>query len=505
MKKIIITIVGIVGLIFIGIGVMTTSLFSNDQVVIPKEISEKKSALNNRYQQEVIMNIERSLQEGYQVPQGTSTVQASIFLKSDNTDSDQYKSCDGEVNFTNQNGLIRYQLNTKCKKDTGNLHINYTVTDIKEQTLSSATTYKVSDGYIIIGTTDENDSTDQYTANSIILKFDQDHNLVFSKKISDVTVENMNNQSYIEIRDILEDEDGYYLLGEVQNASGGDLSNLIAEMTKIYVDHSIEKKENNFSFLLKYDKVGNLVTEKLINPIEGDISVNKIVGKKDQTIFITSDSRIIQYNTVNDKFKYYDLPNTQIETEYLDQDYIYGYSRKCNMETEKNTENKDAIIKLSLTGKKIWQQALDSEEILEKNKCSDLIENVYPVEKGPVLVSNQGRTLSVYDEAGKNIKNIDYSPLISRKKERIRIHDIRQNKNGIEIYLENDSHIIVDTLDENYQWKNRYAVNIEGATELLDNTGDVDNIIPTESGMIHNKILKKENGLSILKVEYHKE
>jgi len=55
----------------------------------------------------------------------------------------------------------------------------------------------------------------------------------------------MNSSSYVEIKDIYEDTDGYYLLGDIENASGGDFSELIAELTDIYANNAIENKDNN--------------------------------------------------------------------------------------------------------------------------------------------------------------------------------------------------------------------------------------------------------------------
>lgn len=502
MKKIIIIIIGLIGLILIGIGVVSALTFINHTVKIPSEMTVKEPTLQNNYQQQLIMNIEKSLEEGYQLPQGVSTLPASTFFEGDTISADVYRNCSGEVTFTNQNGMIRYQLNTNCKKDSATLKLDYTATTIPEQALSSAISYPVSDGYILIGAIDENDTTEKYTANALLLKFDQNHNLIFSQKISDTTIENMNSSSYVEIKDIYEDTDGYYLLGDIENASGGDFTELIAELTDIYANNAIENKDNNFSFLLKYDKNGNLIMKKLINPIEGDLSVNNMIGKKNHSLFIATASKIIEYNTVEDKFKYHELPNTQLKTSNLVDDSIYGYTVECNIKTEKNEENKNGIIKMSLTGKKLWQRTLDVEETLKSSECSNLIDSIYHINARHILVYEKGKKLSVYNDHGENIKDIDYTALAPTKKEKLTILDINQKNNEIELILENDSYMIRDILDEEYKLKKRTALNIEKATELLENISDVENMIPTKNGWIKNKVLKRQNGLSILRMEY---
>ena len=82
------------------------------------------------------------------------------------------------------------------------------------------------------------------------------------------------------------------------------------------------------NILLKYDKKGNLISEKLIDPIDGDAIFDKILGKYGNELIMTSSSKIAKYDNEKETFKFHNLSEGFIEASYLKNNFLYGYSRK---------------------------------------------------------------------------------------------------------------------------------------------------------------------------------
>lgn len=498
MKKIVIIIIALLGIVCIGSGILSLLSIENKTVFITAEHKNKKAPLNIEYQQTVINQIEKAFQNGYQVPPGITTEKVSTFYTPTLEEANLYSNCDGTVQFINTNQIIHYQLDTKCKEDTGNLKLSYNILRTPEIKIDDSKLYEVTDGYIISGKTDYSENSD--TGNSLFMKFDQNHQLQFSKRISDVITNNQNLSSNITINDIWETSDSYYVLGVVEHAVGGDFASLLPELNRIYQKNNMTEKDNSFDFLFQYDKKGNLVSKNIMDPIEGAIYTDKIIGYKNKVLYISNDTTLIRYQTEKRNFRYQEYPTDNFNAMIIKGENLYGYSNYCNYKTKKGKINQNALIHLDLGLKQKWILDLENKDNVAKESCSNYINEIYSVGNNIGLVYNHSRAIGIYNQEGKQIKELDYSKL-RKKKDDINIYSIKKKNEETEIILNNSKDLIVDRLDKKYELKARYSVELWKDTCMLENVYDIENMISTNKKIIKLKLLKG-NTISIMRIDY---
>lgn len=493
MKKIIGIVVALCGIFLIGIGIATNSslLEKNKTIVIKKDLKKQKLTTNMKYQQQIIKNIELAFQNGYTIAEGNSTIKTNDFLDTTKEEYKEYENCNGEVKFTNINNQIGYEITSTCKKDKNGLKVKYSLARLSEQNITEAKLIPTETGYFLVGTTSAQEK--------VLIKFDENHQITFIEKINNFpTAENEN--TYLNINDIFEDQDSYYVLGYIQNAKGSIFTNLLLELNHLYTKQSIATNDHNFSFLFKYDKQGNLISQQLIDPIKGDLSITNILGKEKDFLLLTSSTKIIKYDIKKETFEYIDLPETMLEPSYLKDNFIYAYTLKCNYDNN-TANNNDSIMKLDLNGKVIWQQNLNHERKITPDTCSNYITNIYNLENKHALVYEGSKKITIYNNDGKQIVDIDYSKVAKDQKNPITVLAIEMKNNKLKLYYTNEEYLLVDTLDSNYKLINRYTTGLYDATSLLDNINDVKNIVTTDKGLTQLKLLKG-NTITVMKIDY---
>ncbi len=494
MKKIISIMIAVLGILLIIIGIVWgVSLFKKN-IVVTDEIKKQTVTTNTKYQQQIIKGVELALQNGHTVTPGVTKENANKFFDAKLTENSEYKNCSGEVEFTNDSKHLSYQLNTKCQKDKGTLKTNYTVTNIEEQTLENLEVKKAADGYFLMGAIKGNES--------VVMKFDHNNHLTFIEKVTDNA--EVENNSYINVSDVYEDDDAYYILGYAQEPQGGIFVNMVYELEKIYEQNKMITKDYSFSFLLKYDKTGKLLSTKLINPVLGELIIGKVLGKKDNQLLFLSSNKLIKYNALNETIKYSELPNYTLQKSYLKGNDIYSYTTKCNFSNNhsNNDSNNDSIIKIDLSGKVIWNQVLENKETVKKNTCSEYIKNIYDLGNETALVYNHSKMISIYNNEGKQIKNLDYSNLVKSKKDILEMYQVEKKNNQLKVFYRNSKELMVDTYNEKYELENRYATGLYDATNQFEQIKEIDNIIMEETGFSTVKVLNTNNKLSVIKIDY---
>lgn len=493
MKKIVVFTIMAIGFILIIIGITIGFPVIEKTIVVTDKIEEKKPPLNISYQQQVIQKVEEHLENNYQLKEGNSTVEAAAFLDTTKDEYQQYKDCGGEIKFSNENNNITYQLTTKCKKDKGNLKVEYKIASLNNINIENPALLEVSNGYFIVGTAKDNKEI-------IIMKFNDNHTLEFTNSITG-DPNPLDASSYATLSDVYEEKDAYYLLGYAQGVTGGSYTNLISQLQKAYQEVGIEQINYGFSFLLKYDKKGNLISEKLIDPIDGDAIFDKILGKYGNELIMTSSSKIAKYDNEKETFKFHNLSEGFIEASYLKNNFLYGYSRKCSYNSTSSKWNQNALVKLNLSGKSIWSQALNYEENLGKNICSNYINNVYNIGMYNAIIYDNNRKISIYNEDGKEMKELDYSKLQKKKKNSIIMYDLRNEEKNIRVILDNGDSLIIDTYNDKYKLINRYATGLYNTINHLETIRDVGNITSKPERFIEFKMLTK-NKSALLRIDY---
>lgn len=496
MKKIISIAVAFCGIFLIGIGIATNPslLKKNKTIIIKKESKKQNLTTNIRYQQQIIKNIELAFQNGYTVSEGNSIVKTNSFINTTMEEYKEYEKCNGEIAFANINNQINYQITSTCENDKKGLRVKYSLARLNEANIVEPKLITSSTGYFLIGTTSKQEN--------IIIKFNDKHQITFIEKINNFPSTTEEN-SYLNINDVFEDQEHYYVLGYIQNAQGSIFNDLLLQLKQLYTKNSVISKDNSFSFLFKYDKKGNLVSQQLIDPINGDISVANILGKEKNILFLASGTQIIKYDTNKENFEYIDLPETILEPSYLKDNFIYAYTLKCNYDNNiKNSS--DGIVKLDLTGKKVWQQTLNHERKIASNTCSDYITGIYNLGDYHALLYDGSKKIIIYNNDGTQIADLDYSNLVKDKKNPITILKMETKNQKTKLYYMNEENIVIDTLDSNYKLVNRYTTGLYDASNMLDNVSDVKNIITTDKGLVQLKLLKG-NTITVMKMDYSTE
>lgn len=491
LPAIIITVIGVI-LIILG-ATMALPKLTSKVLVVTSETKVKQTKLNTEYQQQLIANIEKQIKNGYQVKAGKSKEPTTTFVDTTMDEYAQYKNCTGQINFSNTASSISYTLTTECKKDKGNLKVDYKITRLNDINIASPQMFEVSNGYFLIGTIANSNTT------NVIIKFDDENNIEFIKYLTGDAVNSAS--SYATIADVYEVNNEYYLLGYVYEVTGGDYTNLILQSQKIYQEADLKNVNNGFAFLLKYDKAGNKTSEKLIDPIQGGLAFNHILGQNGSDLIITSSSQIVKYNINEDTFKFNEQSDSFIEPVYLKNNFIYGYSRKCNYQSINIKAKENALVKLKLSGKKVWSQSIESSEKVEKETCSSYINAAYNLGMYNAIVYNDSKNISLYNEDGTYIKEIDYSNLQKNKKIPLIIHNIENKNNEIKVILDNANNLIVDTFDNKYKLTNRYAIDLSSIDTNFESVRVIGNITKKEDRLTQIKMLNDDHN-TIMKTDY---
>ncbi len=492
MKKKLYIVIAVIALIFILVGVGFV-FFYKEEVMIPTKIKNKVMSLNTEYQQQVILKVEEALSTGYVVNPGKSEVDTSLFLK----DVEDYASCQGKVQFDNTNGNISYTLSTSCKDGDGDLDIDYQVATTTLPQFEYANVFKVSDGYFLVGNVDVMESKEESTGNALLIKFDNQHKIVFTKKLSDIVTDQQNVTSYINIVGIQEAKDGYYVVGNTQNVQGGDFENIIAELK------SKNKDTAGFEFIFKYDKQGNLVSENTVDLAKSKTFSSSIIGMQGDDLYLSANGIIIKFNTQNHKFQYIDTKKDMYEGNYLKDGKIYGYRNMCNYEGE-DSNIKDEMIFFDVQGKEIWKKEKKEETKMEKDGCSSYFSRWYSLGDQNAIVYDNNKKIDIYSDSGRLQKTLDFSNM-SKKKDGFSIENVEKFGNLIKVFYNDEENFIIDTFDSNYEHLHRYSNSLYDPVSTITEVTDIEGFLSTEKQFSNFEIVKNNQHVAFLRVNYHYE
>jgi len=147
-------------------------------------------------------------------------------------------------------------------------------------------------------------------------------------------------------------------------------------------------------------------------------------------------------------------------------------------------------------------EKLENEESIKNNTCSEYINHVYNLKDYTALVYNHSKNISLYDEQGKQVKTLDYSNLLKKKKDIPEIYNVERENDKTKIFFSNSNELVIDTYNKKYKLENRYATGLYDATSQFEQIKEVDHIMTEENGFTMIRILNGNNGISVMKINY---
>ena len=399
----------------------------------------------------------------------------SLYLEEDEKET-ELKDCTGAINFQDNQFLRKWDFRTSCGDSQNNMNSKFA--SLKKANQKIKVFKQIQDGYLLASDFEEKDKIE-------LTKLDENLNVLWTKELNDATSED----AYFIPFDLLEVEDGYYLLGFASNVSGEDFI-------------SIHNNQEYFTFLARFDKNGDL--KKILNfqsMTDKELTtMTTIMGYSNQNLYLNEGNNIVILKNEKELQVISNQDNLILSS--INDKYYYGYKNDFKYQDDGILETVTSNIKI-----KDWQnktiQNINMTDVKTCEEANCTINNVTSIKNN--IVVELPKQIYIFDENGKVAKVIDYEK-IADSNEHIGKKDIQI----VKVIPQENSYNVISFLDNRYLYLEEYDLNHElkysklyDTTNLysLNGSSEVKDItVENHKITISNAINKKYNGIVITKI-----